>query len=106
MNLFKYTQIIGAILMFAVLTIAITGLFYFMANGGKLVESKINEKPTPVTSEVTNVSAGEFEEISTHKPIKKITPVIKVKQKSPKVDEIKKSIIKIDTTKQDTLKNI
>jgi hypothetical protein len=106
MNLFKYTQIIGAILMFAVLTIAITGLFYFMANGGKLVESKINEKPTPVISEVTNVSAGEFEEISTHKPIKKITPVIKVKQKSPKVDEIKKSIIKIDTTKQDTLKNI
>ena len=106
MNLFKYTQIIGAILMFAVLTIAITGLFYFMANGGKLVESKINEKPTPVISEVTNISAGEFEEISTHKPIKKITPVIKVKQKSPKVDEIKKSIIKIDTTKQDTLKNI
>jgi hypothetical protein len=92
--------------MFAVLTIAITGLFYFMANGGKLVESKINEKSPPVTSEVTNVSAGEFEEISTHKPIKKITPVIKVKQKSPKVDEIKKSIIKIDTTKQDTLKNI
>jgi hypothetical protein len=43
MNLFKYTQIIGAILMFAVLTIAITGLYYFMANAGKLVESEINE---------------------------------------------------------------
>lgn len=106
MNLFKYTQIIGAILMFAVLTIAITGLFYFMANGGKLVKSKINEKSTPVTSEVTNVSAGEFEKIPTHKPIKNTTPITKVKQKSPKVDESKKSIIKIDTTKQDTLKNI
>lgn len=103
MNLFKYTQIVGGIIMFTILTIAMTGIFYVMANGNRLVESKITEKPTPVISKVETVSVGEFEKITPYIKLKDTTPIVVKPKITPKTIETPKPSPKIDTTSVEIL---
>lgn len=103
MNLFKYTQIIGGIIMFTILTIAMTGIFYVMGNSHKLVERKIEDKDTTVVSKVETVSVGEFEKIVPPIKVNK-KPLIVVKQKNiPKTVETPKPSPKVDTTSVEIL---
>lgn len=102
MNLFKYTQIIGGIIMFAILTIVMTGILYIMGNN-RLVEGKIEDKDTTVVSKIEVVSVGEFEKITPYIKLKDTTPIPIKPKITPKTIETPKPSPKVDTTPVEVL---
>lgn len=103
MSSFKYTQATGAVILTAFLVIISIGAKFLIEYNRNLTK---NEQPVTTiidSPQIVNVSAGEFEKISTPTPIpSKDTISAKSKKVTPKVIESPKPQPKIDTIKADT----